>query len=356
MTLVTPPPAAAPEISADDQVARIFAWRRGFNATHLMHLGVRLGLFAALAESPGLTAAELAARLGLHAPYVRVWCLTAHGFALLDADADGERLRLAPHIDAILARPEHPRYLGGYVRLGAEFATDDYRLALDAFRSGATTPFQGRSPAFAEAVAQAVAGVNAMVARKILRSIAGVAAALDAGGALLEVGCGTGLLQLQLAKAFPTARCTGVDIDPTGLAAARAAVQRAGLQDRVQILEGDVAIVVPAASFDVVVMVEVLHEIAPAIRPAVVQACARALRPGGWLVIVDETYPATFDEARRDEFSFPLQTGLEELMWGNLVPTRAEQESLLRAAGFEGEMERSMFGEGFTLIVAQRTR
>lgn len=354
MHLETTPPAPATDISADEQVARIFAWRRGFNATHLMHLGVRLGLFVALADSPGLTAAELAARLGLHEPYVRVWCLTAYGFALLDAD--GERLRLAPHIDAILARPGHPRYLGGYVRLGAEFATDDYRLALDAFRSGATAPFQGRSPAFAEAVAQAVAGVNAMVARKILRGISGVAAALDAGGALLEVGCGTGLLQLQLAQAFPNARCTGVDIDPTGLAAARAAVQRAGLQDRVQILEGDVASVVEAASFDVVVMVEVLHEIAPPIRPGVVQACARALHPGGWLVIVDETYPATLDEARRDEFRFPLQTGLEELMWGNLVPTRAEQEALLHAAGFQEGIERSMFGEGFTLLVAQRTR
>jgi SAM-dependent methyltransferase len=131
-------------------------------------------------------------------------------------------------------------------------------------------------------------------------------------------------------------------------------VRGAGLADRVQILEGDVASVAPAAAFDVVVMVEVLHEIAPEIRPRVLQACARALRPGGWLVIVDETYPATLAEARRDEFRFPLQTGLEELMWGNLVPTRIEQESLLRAAGFDGAIERSMFGEGFTLLVSRR--
>ncbi len=342
----------SPTVTADEQVARIFAWRRGFNAMHLIDLGVRLGLFKSLFDAPDVTAAELAARLGFHEPYVRVWCTTAYGFGLLDANAE-ERLRLAPHIDAILAQPTHPRYLGGYVRLGTQFATDDYRLAPDAFRTGATSPFQGRSDEFAEAVAQAIAGVNVMVARKILRGIGCVAEWLDAGGSLLEVGCGTGLLQLQLAKAFPRASLTGVDIDPTGLAAAREAVQRAGLDDRVRILEGDVAIAVPEASFDVVVMVEVLHEIAPQIRPSVVQACARALLPGGWIVIVDETYPATLAEARQEEFRFPLQTGLEELMWGNVVPTRAEQESLLRAAGFDGPIERSQFGEGFTLLVSR---
>ncbi len=346
-TLTGPSPA----VTADEQVARIFAWRRGFNAMHLIDLGVRLGLFKSHADAPDATAAELAARRGFHEPYVRVWCTTAYGFGLLDANAE-ERLRLAPHIEAILAQPTHPRYLGGYVRLGTQFATDDYRLAPDAFRTGATSPFQGRSGEFAEAVAQAIAGVNVMVARKILRGLGGVAERLDAGGSLLEVGCGTGLLQLQLAKAFPSARCTGVDIDPTGLAAAREAVRRAGLDDRVRILEGDVAIAVPEASFDVVVMVEVLHEIAPQIRPSVVQACARALRPGGWIVIVDETYSATLAEARQEEFRFPLQTGLEELMWGNVVPTRAEQESLLRAAGFDGPIERSQFGEGFTLLVS----
>jgi hypothetical protein len=103
-------------------------------------------------------------------------------------------------------------------------------------------------------------------------------------------------------------------------------------------------------------MVEVLHEIGPQIRPAVVAACARALRSGGWLVIVDETYPSTLAEARQPEFRFPMQTGLEELMWGNVVPTREEQERLLRAAGFAGPIERSVFGEGFTLLATRLTR
>jgi 2-polyprenyl-3-methyl-5-hydroxy-6-metoxy-1,4-benzoquinol methylase len=341
------------DLTAEAQVARVFAWRRGFNALHLIDLGIRLGLFKAFAETPEATAQEVAERLSLHAPYVEVWCLTAHSFELLDA-GENRRFRLAPHVNEILANPAHPRYLGGYVQLGTQYATEDYRLAVASFASGSTAPFQGRGHEFAQVVAQAIAGVNVMVARKLLPEIPGVAQALNNGGALLELGCGTGNLQLQIAKAFPKARCIGVDIDPTGIGLAREAVQRAGLADHITILEGDIGVAVDEGAFDVVVMVEVLHEISPELRPAVVRGCARALRNGGWMVIVDETYPSTLAEARQPEFLFPVQTGLEELMWGNMVPTREEQERLLREAGFGGVINRSLIGEGFTLLTIRK--
>src|SRR5262245_25962235 len=92
------------EITADSQVARIFDWRRGFNTIYLIHLGVQLGLFRALHETPGASAAQLAQRLGLHPPYVDRWCLTAYGMELLDAQDEGG-YRLAPFIDLILAAP-----------------------------------------------------------------------------------------------------------------------------------------------------------------------------------------------------------------------------------------------------------
>jgi hypothetical protein len=101
-------------------------------------------------------------------------------------------------------------------------------------------------------------------------------------------------------------------------------------------------------------MIEVLHEIAPEIRSVVVGAAARTLKAGGWMVIIDETYPTTLDEARRPEFRFPLQTGFEELIWGNVIPTREEQEKLLRDAGLKGAINRELIGEGFTVLTIQR--
>jgi SAM-dependent methyltransferase len=342
---------AGNQITADSQVARIFEWRRGFNTIHLIDLGVHLGLFRALAQTPGLTGTELAGQLGLHAPYVEVWCKTAYGLEILDADAAG-KYRLAPHFDSILASPTHPRYLGGYVRLGTEVAADDFRRCQDAFKSGKSKPFQGRGDHFNQAIAESTQGLQVVTAKKILPGLTGLAERLSAGGAILEIGCGTGNFLLQAAKAFPGARLAGVDIDDDSLAKARDKVQQAGLAGRISVHKEKVDDA--AVAFDAVVMIEVLHEIAPEMRPAVVAAAARTLKVGGWMVIIDETYPGTLEEARRPEFRFPLQTGFEELIWGNVMPTREEQEKLLRDGGLKGAINRELIGEGFTVLTIQR--
>lgn len=346
-------PDSPTPISADSQVARIFEWRRGFNTIHLIDLGLKSGLFRALAESPDSTAEAVAEKLSLHPPYVKTWLWTAHGLALVDAD-DAGRFRLAPCMDQILASPTHPRYLGGYVQLGTEVAADDFERCVDAFRTGEVAPFQGRGDRFARLIAESTWGLQIATAKKILPSLPGMQAALEGGGSVLEVGCGTANFLVQIAKAFPNARPLGVDIDPDSLAVARGRVAEAGFADRIRLIAGNLSDVVPAGSVDAVVMIEVLHEITPAIRPLVVNAAAATLKPGGWLLIVDETYPSTLAQTREPEFRFPLQTGIEELTWGNVIPDRAEQESLLRGAGFTGEIQRSLIGEGFTVLAAQR--
>ena len=342
-----------PAITADAQVARIFEWRRGFNTIHLIDLGIKLGLFAALAERPGSTAESLAQSLSLHGPYVRTWLWTAHGLGIVDADGD-ERFRLAPYMDQILANATHPRYLGGYVQLGTEVAAEDFSRCIEAFRTGHVAPFQGRGERFARLIAESTWGLQVATAKKILPGLAGLKDRLEAGGTLLEVGCGTGNFLVQAAKSFPGARIVGVDIDADSLAVARRRIAEAGVEARVSVVEGDVGAAVPAGSADVAVMIEVLHEIGPSIRGQVVKSAAACLAPGGWMAIVDETYPSTLAESRLPDFRFPLQTGIEELTWGNVLPTRAEQESLLRDAGFEASPDRALIGEGFTVLTVRK--
>ncbi|CAN0511738.1 unnamed protein product, partial [Phaeothamnion confervicola] len=168
----------------------------------------------------GLTGAELARQLDLHAPYVDVWCKTAYGLEILDADPAG-KYRLAPHFDVILASPTHPRYLGGYVRLGTEVAAEDFRRCREAFKSGQAKPFQGRGDHFNQAIAESTQGLQVVTAKKILPALDGLARRLAEGGAILEIGCGTGNFLLQAAKAFPGARLAGVDIDDESLSKAR---------------------------------------------------------------------------------------------------------------------------------------
>lgn len=49
-----------------------------------------------------------------------------------------------------------------------------------------------------------------------------------------------------------------------------------------------------------------------------------------------------------------MQTGFEELTWGNVVPTREVQQSLLRQADIAGGITRSIVGEGFTVLTARK--
>ncbi|MBZ0216495.1 MAG: hypothetical protein K8F25_08080, partial [Fimbriimonadaceae bacterium] len=70
-------------ITADMQVAKIFAWRRGFNAMHLIDLGVRLNLFRTIAENPSARPDQIAEMLKFHPHHVKTWCVTAYSLGLL---------------------------------------------------------------------------------------------------------------------------------------------------------------------------------------------------------------------------------------------------------------------------------
>ena len=97
------------EINAKAQMAKVRGFEKGFMATHLINLGARLGVFEALLEEKdGLTVPVLAAKLGVHEPYLKIWCQTAYHFELLDSDAEG-RFMLQPFLDEILGDRNHFR-------------------------------------------------------------------------------------------------------------------------------------------------------------------------------------------------------------------------------------------------------
>ncbi len=101
--------------------------------------------------------------------------------------------------------------------------------------------------------------------------------------ALLDLGTGAGRI-LELLSPL-AARAIGVDQSPQMLAVARARLERTGLRNA-QLRQGDIyALPVEPDFYDVVVMHQVLHYLDDPQRA--IREAARALRPGGRLVIVD---------------------------------------------------------------------
>ncbi len=99
----------------------------------------------------------------------------------------------------------------------------------------------------------------------------------------LDLGTGTGRLLEVFADQYATA--LGVDASHDMLAVARANLAKAGLSNA-QVRHGDVyALNVPPRSFDVVAIHQVLHFLEEPARA--LNEAARALRPGGRLLIID---------------------------------------------------------------------
>ncbi|WP_313394812.1 class I SAM-dependent methyltransferase [Sphingobium yanoikuyae] len=120
----------------------------------------------------------------------------------------------------------------------------------------------------------------------------GLIADLDppAGGAVLEIGCGTGRNLITVGKVWPRALLYGVDISDAMLYTARASVARAGMTDRVTLAQGDACGFDPQALFGRASFERVFISYALSMIPewemALVQA-ARCVAPGGKLEIVD---------------------------------------------------------------------
>jgi ubiquinone/menaquinone biosynthesis C-methylase UbiE len=149
---------------------------------------------------------------------------------------------------------------------------------LHARRHNMRGAFQGRS-----------SRVYDVVARRVLRGVyrrlaADVAAVAPAGGAVLDVGTGPGVLLVELARGRPDLRLTGVDRSPDMTATAQRNLESFG--DRASARVGDVtSLPFPDHSFDMIVSSLSLHHWDDP--EAAVPELARVLRPGGRVYIYD---------------------------------------------------------------------
>jgi SAM-dependent methyltransferase len=105
--------------------------------------------------------------------------------------------------------------------------------------------------------------------------------------AILELGCGTGVIARALAKRSDVkGRITAIDISPYLVELGARLASEEGVAERIDFLVGDAhSIVEPQGRFDVIIMHTLLsHVVDPA---TVLREAQRLLRPGGRVVIFD---------------------------------------------------------------------
>lgn len=226
----------------------------------MIHIGIRTGLWQAMAGAGPLTPAEVSVRSGVAEPYAREWLKHQAVSGYVDYDPPTERFQLPAAAAAVLADDTQSGLVAGFASMLASMATDN-ALVEEAFRTGRGVGWHERSAAHWRGMDLATRAevVPALVADWI-PALDGMAERLRAGATVADVGCGYGAALIALAQTYPQSSSTGFDYHDVSIAQARKAAAAAGVADRLTFEVAD-ATTYPGSGFDLVMFVDTFHDL-----------------------------------------------------------------------------------------------
>ena len=338
------------EITGRSQMAKIRAFEKGFMAVQLLKLGAEIGVFNMLNESDdGFTVPELAKKLSLHEPYLKVWCQTAYYFEILDCDSEG-RFKYQPFLKDILGDKSSFRYYLGNINLDIR-VSEGMREAPDYFRSGEKAEMYNISAESSGFAYGGTKNIYMVYLFMILPKNEPLQNKLEQGVKFLDIGCGDGSLITQLAQNFKNCSFVGVNPDRFGIEDAEKKISEFNLGDRVSVQNIGGEKLTQEEEFDLVNMVVTLHEIPPAVRSAVVKQAYQALKTGGELLVIDFPYPNNLEDFRDPQYEYGILDQFYESVVGTVHLSTAEQTELLTSTGFK-DIKRETIGSGMFEFVS----
>lgn len=248
-----------------------------------VRIGMRLGLFKALAEAPA-TPAELAARAGgLHERYVREWALAQAANGYVDYDPATGRFSIGPEQQMVFVNADSPVYLAGAFELAAAMIEAESKVE-ECFRHGTGVRWGDHAGClFCATGAFFRPGYVNNIVQSWIPALDGVEERLKAGAKVADVGCGVGFSTLLMAEAYPASTFIGYDFHAPSIEEARRHAADHGLSDRVR-FEAITAKDIAERDFDLITMFDCLHDMGDP------RGCARHMRtllaPGGsWMIV-----------------------------------------------------------------------
>jgi 2-polyprenyl-3-methyl-5-hydroxy-6-metoxy-1,4-benzoquinol methylase len=265
-----------------------------------IHVGHQLGLYRLLYERGPSTVAEVARAAGLHERYTREWLEQQATAELIDVDdpaqpADTRRYSVSDAQAAVLVDETSMAYLapvGGFL---VSFSNVMPQL-LEAYRTGGGVPYGD----YGTEMRESQAAFNRPGFQSLLASDWLANGAPDvhqrlsstSGAHILDVGCGLGWSSIALAEAYPNATVVGVDVDEPSMENARRNAKERGVDDRVTFITADAADPSLKGRFDLVLILEALHDLS---RPVdVLRAMRNARGDGGTVIVMDERVADSF--------------------------------------------------------------
>ncbi len=341
------------EVTEQYQREKIGSFLNGYKAVHVLNIGIRTGILQTLnGTADGLTASDISSQLGLHEPYVKIWCQTAYHFEILDCDDQG-RFAFQPFLDEIIGDELKPMNMRGAVDLAVNITGERLKNSIDNYRNGKS--MDDYTPERSRIVASTTKDIPPALIN-ILTSMPDfepIKQSLGTGCKFLDIGCGAGEFLFQLAQVFPNSTFTGVDLIGHSIELGQKQVAASGLEGRVLLKQIGGEELTFIDEFQVASMVLVLHEIPSDIRFSIVENAYQALTGSGKFLIFDFSYPDSLDDFRNPANAPAVIDQFDETTLGIQHLTDNEVDKMLTEVGFK-EIQRPMRFPGFVIITASK--
>ena len=255
----------------------------GAFSVSLVRMGDRLGLYQALNADGAMTPGELAKKTGIAERYAREWLSHQAASGYLTYEPTTKKFALPAEQAMVFAEPGSPVYLQGAFDLAVTMM-ENQSLVEPAFRSGKGVGWGAQSQCLFCTTARFFRpGYHNNLVSSWLPALEGVAAKLERGATVADVGCGHGVSTAIMAKAFPNSTFVGYDFHPSSVEAARAHAAEQGVSANTR-FEVATAQDFPGRDLDLVTFFDCLHDMGDPLSAA--RRVRQALKPdGSWMIV-----------------------------------------------------------------------
>lgn len=280
--------AGRPAVQPDpDGVAlfalRVWQYKQGELVSLMIHLGDRLGLYRALDGAGPLSAQELSERTSLQSRWVLEWLRGQAAAGLVEADEAAGRFELTAEGAEVLAREDESLAFSAGAFSGGAATPAVVDALADAFRTGRGLTYDQLGPTAAHQTERMLAPwARLALVPRIVPALEGVAAKLEHGALVADVGCGGGAALRALARAYPRSTFHGTDLSRLAIARAELGVREEGLSN-VELAVARAEDLPAGAGYDLVLTFDCLHDMThPELAAAAVRGAIAA--DGTWLI------------------------------------------------------------------------
>jgi SAM-dependent methyltransferase len=259
----------------------------------LSYIGIKHGLYRALANSNGMTPADLAAATGTNERYVREWLVNQAAGDYVQFDASSGKYSMAPEQALALTDEDSPFYVGGGFYVLKAMMNAQPRI-FDYFKNGGGMLWGDHDPdLFIGTEKFFRPGYTAHLVASWIPSLTGIEQKLMDGAKVADIGCGHGASTVIMAQAYPNSKFYGFDNHEASIEKAKTRAEAAGVADRVHFAVGG-ASDFPGEDYALITFFDCLHDMGDPVGAA--KHAFEALDKDGSCMIVEPMAGNTVEE------------------------------------------------------------